>query len=83
MAKKKDVAAPAIQPRLLNVEETAQYLSTTTWAVRKLAWAKDVPHIKLGTRILFDLQDLNRFIEHAKLGGHFGTDPRSKAVARG
>ena len=82
MAIKKAQAAPAVQPRLLNVEESAAYLSTTTWAIRKLAWAKTVPHIKLGTRLLFDRQDLDRFIDRAKMGGKFGTTCNAAGLAR-
>lgn len=63
----------SIQPRLLTVNQAALYLSSTTWAVRKLAWSQTIPFIRLGTRLLFDLVDLDRFIERAKLGGKFGT----------
>lgn len=80
MATKK--VATAIQPRLLNIEEAAQYLATTTWAVRKLLWSKEVPHIKLGTRLLIDKQDLDSFINRAKLGGKFGTACNAAGVAR-
>jgi excisionase family DNA binding protein len=62
-----------IVPRLVTIPQAAQYLATTTWAVRKMAWAKDIPHLRIGTRMLFDLVDLNRFIDRAKLGGKFGT----------
>jgi excisionase family DNA binding protein len=62
-----------IRPRLLTVQQAAAYLSTTVWAVRKMAWAKDVPHLRIGSRILLDVQDLDRFIQRAKLGGKFGT----------
>jgi excisionase family DNA binding protein len=71
MANKSDVIP--IVPRLLTVPQAAQYLATTTWAVRKMAWAKDIPHLRIGTRMLFDLIDLNRFIDRAKMGGKFGT----------
>jgi excisionase family DNA binding protein len=71
-----------IAPRLLNVERASEYLGTTTWAVRKLAWAKTVPHIRLGSKILFDIADLDRFIERAKLGGKFGTACNAMGVAR-
>jgi excisionase family DNA binding protein len=73
MAKKLTEGTGSLAPRLLTVVQAAAYLSTTTWAIRKLAWSKDVPHIRLGTRLLFDVQDLNRFIERAKQGGKFGT----------
>jgi hypothetical protein len=65
--------APLPAPRLLTITATAAYLSSTVWAVRKLQWEKAVPFIRLGSRVLFDINDLNRFIEHAKQGGKFGT----------
>lgn len=64
---------PIIQPRLLTIPQAAQYLASTTWAVRKLAWASVVPYIRLGAKILFDRADLDLFVEHAKMGGKFGT----------
>jgi excisionase family DNA binding protein len=82
VAKKKAATTPTIQPRLLNIEDAAAYMSTTTWAMRKLAWAKDVPHVRLGTRILFDRQDLDSFINRAKLGGHFGTACNAAGLPR-
>jgi excisionase family DNA binding protein len=59
--------------RLLTIPQAAQYLGSTTWAIRKLQWNRTVPFIRLGSRILFDICDLDRFIEHAKQGGKFGT----------
>ena len=64
MAKKEAIAAPT--PRLLNVESAAHYLGATTWSVRKLAWDKEVPHVRIGQRLLFDIKDLDKFIEQAK-----------------
>ena len=73
MASSAQKTVAAIQPRLLTVNQAAQYLSSTSWAIRKLAWSKTVPFIRLGTRILFDLADLNSFIDRAKIGGKYGT----------
>jgi len=73
---------PAITPRLLDVEKAATYLGTTTWCVRKLAWAKDVPHIKLGKKIVFDIVDLDAFIARAKTGKVYGTACNAAGVAR-
>jgi excisionase family DNA binding protein len=72
---------PKIAPRLLGVTEAAHYLGSTTWAVRKLAWAKDVPHVKLGSRILFDIHDLDAFISRAKSGVKYGTVVRCESRA--
>ncbi len=67
MAKKIEViSAPA--PRLVDVKKAAAYLGTTTWQIRKLVWAKEIAHIRLGQRLLFDVLDLNQFIEQQKIG---------------
>ena len=66
LAKKVQVTnAPA--PRLLGVNQAAAYLGTTSWMIRKLVWAKEISHIRLGQRLLFDVQDLNKFIESQKV----------------
>ena len=66
MAKKAEVtSAPA--PRLLDVKRAAAYLGTTTWQIRKLVWAREIAHVRLGQRLLFDINDLNRFVESQKI----------------
>jgi len=56
----------AVSPRLLTVPQAASYLSASVWAVRSLAWSKEVPCVRIGRRVLFDLRDLDRYIERAK-----------------
>jgi len=53
--------------RLLTVKDAAQYLSCTVWAVRELAWAQKVPSIKIGRRLLFDVRDIDAFVEREKV----------------
>lgn len=65
MAKKVEVTSTPT-PRCVNVTQAAAYIGTTTWQIRKLVWAKELAHIRLGQRLLFDIQDLNRFIESQK-----------------
>ena len=67
MAKKTVPIVHAPEPRLLGVNQAASYLGTTTWMVRKLVWAKDIAYIRLGQRLLFDVVDLNKFIESQKV----------------
>jgi excisionase family DNA binding protein len=55
-----------LAPRLLPIKQAAAYLSCTVWAVRSLAWNREVPSLKIGNRILFDKQDLDAFVERAK-----------------
>lgn len=57
---------PAVSPRLLTVPQAASYLSASVWAVRSLAWSREVPSVRIGRRVLFDLRDLDRYIERAK-----------------
>jgi excisionase family DNA binding protein len=54
-------------PRLLGVNQAAAYLGTTSWMIRKLVWAKEIAHIRLGQRLLFGLQDLNKFVDSQKI----------------
>jgi excisionase family DNA binding protein len=55
--------------RLLAIKAAAAYLSCTVWAVRQMQWAKTVPHLRIGNRVLFDVADLNAFIDRAKIAG--------------
>jgi excisionase family DNA binding protein len=54
------------EPRLLNVRATAAYLGATVWFVRSLAWSRAIPFVVFGKRILFDKQDLDRYIDSQK-----------------
>jgi len=59
-------ATGVLAPRLLPIKAAAAYLSCTIWAVRSLAWNREVPSLKIGNRILFDKKDLDAFVERAK-----------------
>lgn len=62
----KKVAAPVVEPRLLGIKGASTYLGCTIWAMRAMVWAKKLPHIRIGQRILFDRVDLDRFVESQK-----------------
>jgi hypothetical protein len=47
-----DAATP--EPLLLDIKGAARVLSATTWTVRNLLWAKNIPFIKIGRRFLND-----------------------------
>lgn len=53
-------------PRLLGVAAAAAYLGATVWAIRKLQWEGTISSIRIGQRLLFDLRDLDAFIEKQK-----------------
>jgi excisionase family DNA binding protein len=61
------VGHTALAPRCLGVKEAALYLGATVWAIRSLAWEGKVPFIRLGQRLLFDRQDLDKFIERTRV----------------
>ena len=53
----------AIGRRLLNVREAAQYLDLEVDTVYKKARLREVPNVKVGRALLFDVKALERFIE--------------------
>jgi excisionase family DNA binding protein len=64
---RKGIAQPRPSvPRLLSIKDAAHYLGATTWAMRTLQWERTIPHIKIGQRVLFDIADLNAFVERQK-----------------
>ncbi len=69
--KKKAKRQPCIIPgihRLYTVKEAASYLRLSPWTVRGLGWNGEIPEVKIGRRVLYDRQDLDRFIESVKGG---------------
>ena len=55
-----------LQPRLLDVNQAAQYLNRSPHSVRHLIAAGKIPAVKLDQRVYVDIQDLNRAIENTK-----------------
>jgi excisionase family DNA binding protein len=53
--------------RLLKVEEAAQYLGLEVDTVYKKARLREVPSVKVGRALRFDLMALERFIEEHTL----------------
>ena len=49
--------------RLLNVRETAQYLGLEVDTVYKKARLRELPCVKVGRALRFDLKALERFVE--------------------
>jgi len=59
-------AASAPTARCLTVEGAATYLGAHIHAIRTLVWNKELPHFRLGHRILFDIADLDRYVDNQK-----------------
>jgi excisionase family DNA binding protein len=49
--------------RLLNVRETAQYLGLEVDTIYKKARLRELPCVKVGRALRFDLKALERFVE--------------------
>ena len=57
------VLTEVIGRRLLNVREAAQYLGLEVDTVYKKARLREVPCVKVGRALRFDVEALGRFIE--------------------
>ncbi len=49
--------------RLLDVEQAAEYLTTSEHFARRLVRERRIPFIKVGRFVRFDTDDLDRFID--------------------
>jgi excisionase family DNA binding protein len=53
--------------RLLTVRQAAEYLGTTVATLYSKVWRREIPFIKLGRSVRFDVVDLDEMIEQAKV----------------
>lgn len=53
--------------RLLNVREAARFLGTTPKTLYTMAWRRDIPIVKIGRSLRFDVRDLEAMIENARI----------------
>ena len=58
--------AKHIEKRLYNVKEAAKYLGRSVWAIREMYYAGKISCVRDGRRILFDIVDLDTWIEKTK-----------------
>ncbi len=57
-----------LRPRLVDVHGAALYLGEISpWTVREMHWRGDLPAVRLGRRLLFDVRDLDTLIERNKV----------------
>jgi len=62
-------AGPGLPRRLVSLAEASEYLSVSDWSIRAMVWRGDLPHIRLGKRILIDSRDLEAWIDKSKVRG--------------
>ena len=48
---------------LVNVKEAAEYLAISPMTIRRNQWNGVLSHVRIGRRVLFDVKDLDKFIE--------------------
>jgi len=53
--------------RLLSLRAASSYLSLSYWTVRQMALRGDFPIVRIGRRILIDIEDLDDFIKREKV----------------
>jgi excisionase family DNA binding protein len=64
------VTGEGIGKLLLNVRETAQYLGLEVDTVYKKARLREVPCVKVGRALRFDVKALERFVERHTIQNH-------------
>lgn len=52
-----------MQKNICNIKELSIYLQTSIPQIRKLIREKKIPHFRVGNRIKFDLNEINKWIE--------------------
>ena len=58
-----------MKQNLLTIKEAAEYLRISIPGIYRLTSQKRIPFIKLGQRVLFDLQDLVIWLNSKKIPG--------------
>ena len=51
---------------LISVEDAAKYLGVQKSTIYAWDWRRKIPSVKMGRRLLFDQEDLDRIIEAGK-----------------
>ena len=54
------------EKRLISVEDAARYLGVQKSTIYSWVWRRKIPSVKMGRRLLFDQEDLDRMIEAGK-----------------
>ena len=51
----------------MNIEEAAKFTGLAVPTLRKYVVSRAIPFIKIGTRVVFDSEDLTRWLEERKV----------------
>jgi excisionase family DNA binding protein len=61
------MVADMTEVRLLNVRQAARYLGTTPATLYGRVWRREVPFVKIGRSVRFDIEDLKKLIEGSRV----------------
>jgi excisionase family DNA binding protein len=53
--------------RLMNIRDAARYLGTSPATLYTKVWRREIPFVKFGRSVRFDLKDLDALIEESKV----------------
>jgi excisionase family DNA binding protein len=53
--------------RLMNIREAAHYLGTTPATLYTKIWRREIPFVKIGRSVRFDVKDLEALIERSRI----------------
>jgi excisionase family DNA binding protein len=53
--------------RLMNIQDAARYLGTTPATLYTKIWRREIPFVKFGRSVRFDVKDLDALIEDSKV----------------
>lgn len=51
---------------LCDIKTIAEYLNVSVPYIRKLVYSKKIPHYKIGSRLKFDIKEINVWLEEYK-----------------
>lgn len=55
-----------LDQRLYSITTAAKYLGLSPWTIREMIWRGDLPSVRMGRRVMLDLDDLNQYIAFHK-----------------
>ena len=57
-------------PRRIDARAAAPYLGVSVVSLRKLVRRREIPHIRIGRRVIFDVADLDRYLAGRRVDAH-------------
>jgi excisionase family DNA binding protein len=66
---------------LLDIDDVAALLFTTTRHVRRMVFERRIPYVKVGRFVRFVPDDLIHWLEHQKVQAEFSTSHRRRMIA--